>query len=256
MDTDTAVAAAAALVSFAFAASTLERWLTTRSRHELAWSVALVLFSAAAAALWWGAGVGWSGPAFRLFFLLGAILNVPVLALGTVYLLSGPRRGDRVALVTGAVLAFAVGVVVSAPMHAAVPLDRLPRGSEVFDWLPRLLAALASGLGAAVLFGGAVWSIARSRRAPGGTRRAVANVFIAAGTVVLSVGGLFNSVGDEMTAFGVSLVVGVVALFAGFIIATGRSAASVDDDAVTNRLDGWLGPASPPASEPSGRRAA
>src|SRR5437763_1492984 len=44
-----AMAAAATLISLAFALSTWERWLAGRKRQELAWTVALVMF---AGALW------------------------------------------------------------------------------------------------------------------------------------------------------------------------------------------------------------
>ena len=92
MNAETALAAAAALVSLAFAAATYERWGLSRARHEAAWTIALGLFCAAAGALWWGAGIGWTLPAFRIFYLLGAVLNVPILALGTIYLLSSDHR--------------------------------------------------------------------------------------------------------------------------------------------------------------------
>lgn len=253
MDPETAFAAAATLLSGAFAATTFERWRGSRSRHELAWTVALVMFSGAAAALWWGAAMGWSGPAFRTFFLLGAITNVPVLALGTVYLLTPNHRvvADRVAIATAAVLLFATGVLVAAPLTAPIPVEELPRGSDVFGWLPRLLAALASSLGALVLFGGAAWSIVRATRVPGGRRRAVANVFIATGTLILSLGGLFNSVAGEMTAFGLSLVLGAAALFVGFLIATSGRPPRPATDPVTERLDAWLGPPGPPSTSPA-----
>ena len=90
----TALAVAAALVALAFACSTYERWLARRRRHELAWSLALGFFSVAAFALAAGAALGWSEATFKVFYLFGAIVNVPFLALGTVYLLGGQRRGD------------------------------------------------------------------------------------------------------------------------------------------------------------------
>src|ERR1700730_7875522 len=113
-----AVSVGATLVALAFAMSTFERWMARRRRHELAWSGALALFVVAAAALAAGGGRGWDGPTFRTFYLFGAILNVPFLALGTVYLLWGVRAGDRAALGLGLAGAFAVGVVVTAPFTA------------------------------------------------------------------------------------------------------------------------------------------
>src|SRR3954469_10637579 len=115
MTLHTALAVAAALVALAFAMSTFERWLAGRRRHELAWSASLLMFSLASAALAAGAAGGWNGTYFRLFYFFGAIANVPFLALGTIYLLAGPRRGDRWALAIGAFTAFAAGVIAVAP---------------------------------------------------------------------------------------------------------------------------------------------
>lgn len=213
-----ALAAAATLVALAFAASTLERWLAKRRRHELAWTVALFLFAAGSAALWVGAAAGWSAWSFRLFYLFGAVLNVPFLALGTIYLLGGPRRGDVWAAVVTISGAFAAGVIAVAPLHASIPSDRLPRGSEVFGVLPRVLAAVASGVGATVVLGGAVWSAWRLLRRRTGGRLAAANVLIALGTLILGAGGLLNSVVDEMNGFAITLVVGIAVIFAGFLL--------------------------------------
>jgi hypothetical protein len=212
-----ALAAAAALVGLAFALSTYERWLARRRRHELAWSVALAMFALAAGALAAGAGTGWSEPVFRVFFFFGAVANVPFLALGTIYLLAGPRRGDMWAAGIAPAVAFAAGVIATTPLTAPIPTDALiPQGSDVFGPLPRILAAVASGGGALVVFGGALWSAVRYRTG----RMVAANALIAAGTAILSTSGLLNSVADEMTGFAITLVAGIVVLFAGFLVAT------------------------------------
>lgn len=213
-----AVAASAALIALAFALCTWERWLARRRRHELAWTAALLLFSLAAAALGAGVGVGWHEPVFRAFYFLGAIANVPFLALGTIYLLGGPRRGDRWAAGITVAMAFAAGVMAVAPLTSPIPADELiPQGSEVFGALPRVLAAVASAGGALVVFGGAAWSAVRLR---GQRRMVAANLLIAAGTVVLSASGVLNSVADEMTGFAITLVVGISLMFCGFLVAT------------------------------------
>ena len=49
---DAALAATATLVATAFAAAVLERWLVRRRPHELAWTISLLMFAAASAALW------------------------------------------------------------------------------------------------------------------------------------------------------------------------------------------------------------
>jgi MFS family permease len=224
----TALAAGASVVALAFALSTFERWRDRRQPHELAWTIAFALFAAAAACLWLGASDRWTGPLFRLFYLFGAIVNVPVLALGTIYLVGGRRRGDRAAVGVAVFCAFAAGVLVAAPWRHAVPPDRLPQGSEVFGALPRVLAAFASSGGALVVVGGALWSAARDRR------RALANGLIAAGTVVLGAGGVLNSVVGEMNAFAISLLVGVALIFVGFLAATFATAAASTTSSTTS----------------------
>ena len=230
-----ALASGATVIAFAFAGATFERWLRRRRRHELAWSIALALFTCGALSLWAGAAVGWDGVTFRLFYLFGAIVNVPFLALGTVYLLGGRRRGDSWAIAVALACAFAAGVLAVAPLTAPIEPGTLPRGSEVLGPLPRVLAAVASGVGATVVFVGAAWSAARllARRAgpgglPAGSRGlAAGNLLIAAGTAMLSASGLLNSVLGEMQGFAVTLAVGITVLFAGFLVVTtppGRAA--------------------------------
>jgi hypothetical protein len=212
------MASAAALLSFAFALSTLERWLDRRKPHEGAWTVALFLFCAASVALWGGVAFGWNGAWFRLFYLCGAIVNVPYLALGTIYLLSPLGFARRVAVGVHAFAAFSAGVIVVAPLTAPIVADTLPQGSDVFGPLPRVLAGVASGVASLVIVGGAVWSAVRLARRRSTRRLAGANVLIAVGTLILGAGGLLNSVLDEMDGFAISLVVGISVIFAGFLL--------------------------------------
>ena len=95
-------------VSAVFAVQLLGRYAAGgRRNHALKyWGAALVLFSLASAMLVVGAAAGWSPLPFRLFYLFGAVLNVPVLALGSV-MINARSAGTRVAigvsmLVTGA----------------------------------------------------------------------------------------------------------------------------------------------------------
>jgi hypothetical protein len=250
----TALAVAAGLVSLAFACSTFERWLARHRRHELAWSVALGFFSLAAFALAAGAALGWAPLTFRLFYLFGAIVNVPFLALGTVYLLGGERRGDRVAAVVALLCAFAAGVVLTEPLRGPLPVGELAQGSDVFGPGPRIFAAVASGLGALTIFLGAAWSAVRYRRG----RMLWSNVLIALGTLLLSSSGLLNSVLDEMDGFAVTLVAGISVIFAGFLVATGGTrrpappAALTAGSGATTRAPGEG--ASRPSPSGAGRR--
>lgn len=227
---EAALAAAATLVAVAFTFCTLDRWLTRRRRHDIAWTVAMAMFAIASAALWLGSTVGWSGPTFRVFFLFGAILNVPYLALGTVYLFAGQRTGDRVALGLTVLAAFAAGVMTVAPLKAPISGTDLPTGSEVFGALPRILAAVGSGGAALIVLGGAVlslWRVLQGQERSRGRgvaahpkRLALGNGLIAAGTLVLGASGTLNGRLGASTAFAITLTVGITILFAGFLVAT------------------------------------
>jgi MFS family permease len=215
----TALAVTAALVGLAFSFSTYERWLARRRRNELAWSLALGLFSLAAFALAAGSAIGWSQATFRTFYLVGAIANVPVLALGTIYLLAGERRGDWAAVVVVVFTVFAAGVMAVVPFTHAVPRDTLAQGSDVLPVLPRVLAGVGSGGATMVIIGGALYSAWRFRRG----RMLWSNLLIASGAGILAGSGILNSVFDEITGFVVSLALGITVLFAGFLVASTAS---------------------------------
>ncbi|MCE9621152.1 MAG: hypothetical protein K8R99_02280 [Actinomycetia bacterium] len=234
-----ALAAAATLVASAFALSTLDRWLRRRRPHDLAWTVSLALFAFGAGALWWAESVGWGLGVFRVFYLAGAILNVPWLALGTVYLLAdrlpfGKRFADRVRGWLILISGFAVGVVLFAPTRATVTGDELPTGKEVFGVAPRVLAAVGSGLAALIIVAGAVWSVWRPRR--GGSRLTIGNVLIAAGTLVLSASGTLAGRLGKDRAFAVTLLIGICVLFAGFLVATSTRPVRALDQTPTQEL--------------------
>lgn len=216
---EVALAVAAALVAFAATLSALERWLAGRRRYEAAWAVAFGMFAIASAALAAGAGLGWDGSTFRVFYLFGAILNVPVLALGTLMLLASTSVQRVAQRVVALFAALSTGVMMAVPFTDALPADRLVRGSEVLPALPRLLAAAASSIGTLVVAGGAIRSALRIGRSPGGRRRATGNVLIATGALVTGASGLANSVLGEMVAFALFLAVGVTVIFVGYLVA-------------------------------------
>ncbi len=213
----------ATAVATLFAQATGVRYSRTKSPHQGAWTFALALFALASAALATAASTGWDRGTFRAFYLLGAVLNVPWLALGTVYLLWGRRVGDRVR--TGLILftGFAFGVMLAAPLHGTILRDGgIPVGKDHFGVLPRVLAGVGSGLGAVVVFGGAAYSAVRfaRRRAPGMGFLAGGNALIALGTLVLSSGGLLQGVVGQDQAFTISLATGIVVVYAGFVVAS------------------------------------
>jgi hypothetical protein len=218
----------ATAVATVFAQATGLRWVRTRAPHQGAWTVALIMYALASAALATGESNGWDGGTYRAFYLFGAVLNVPWLAVGTVFLLGGRRAGRAAvaALLVGS--GFALGVLATVPLRAPVAAAAgIPTGNEHFDALPRALAGVGSGAGALVVLGGAVWSAVRARRRRGSdaTRLVVANVLIALGVLANSSGGLLQGVVGHDEGFAVALVSGIVVIYAGFLVATSSPSA-------------------------------
>jgi len=223
----TGLAFLATAIASLFAEATFVRWSERRTAHLAAWTIALAMFAGASAALAVGVSTGWDDATFRVFYLLGAVLNVPWLAFGTVCLLAAGSHDTLVRRTRAGLVFFtglAVGVLASAPMEP-VSGTTIPVGSDVFGAFPRVLAAVGSGVGAIVILGGACWSAlryARDREAPGRARLAGANALIALGILVLSSGGLVQGAVGHDEAFTASLAVGIAVIYAGFLTAEGR----------------------------------
>lgn len=223
----------ATAVATLFAQATAVRWSRGRQPYQGAWAVALALFALACAALATGASTGWDEGTFRAFYLLGAIVNVPWLALGTVYLLAGAGAGRVGRTVLLLFTGLATGVMLATPVHGAIAPGTIPVGKEHLDALPRVLAGIGSGAGALVVFVGAAWSAVRVARRRGPAGLAIGNGLIAAGTLVLSSGGLAQGVLGHDESFALSLAVGISVIYAGFAIASSRPAAAGAQPAVS-----------------------
>jgi len=224
----TGLAFFATAIATVFAQATAVRWSRTRAPHQGAWAFALALFALASAALATGSGTGWDGGVFRVFYLFGAILNVPWLALGTIYLLGGRRLGARVKAGLLVFTGLAIGTMLSTPIHGVIePNGPIPVGKDHFDALARILAAVGSGVGALVVFGGAAWSAVRFARSrtPGHGALAAGNALIATGTLILSSGGLLQGAVGHDESFTISLALGITVIYAGFVVASGRAPA-------------------------------
>ena len=214
----------ATVIASLFAQSMLVRFTQGHKPQNRAWAIALAMFALASAALSTGLSTGWDQGTFRVFFLFGAVLNVPWMAMGTVYLFAAPNTARRVCWGLVLFSGFAAGVLLSAPM-AAVHGTAIPVGKDVFGALPRILAAVGSGVAAVVIIGGAVLSatrFARDRSVPGNGRLAAANTLIAVGTLVLSSGGLVQGVVGHDESFTLSLAVGISIIYGGFVLASSR----------------------------------
>ena len=211
----------ATAIATLFAQATLVRATRDHRPQDRAWTIALAFVALASAALATGASTGWDNGTFRVFYLLGAVLSVPWLALGTVYLLARlefARRAERILIFASGL---AAGVLLAAPMRT-VHGTAIPVGKDVFDAFPRVLAGIGNGVGAIVILVGALvsaWRYGRDRATAGNGRRACSNLLVALGTLVLSSGGLLQGIAGKDEAFVISLAAGVSVIYAGFLTA-------------------------------------
>src|SRR6266545_7083356 len=101
----------AAAIALVFAVRLTQRYMSRRRSYEGIWAVALFMYAAASFAMFLGVVAGWSATEFRVYWLLGAVLNVPYLFLGEAYLLG--RFGWRASAVAiGVVILMTVFVVI------------------------------------------------------------------------------------------------------------------------------------------------
>jgi hypothetical protein len=211
----------AGALSLIFSALVAYQWSRRRGPHQAAWAAALLMFALASFAAGMGMVAGWAPIWFRIYYLFGAIINVPFLALGTVYLL-GPRPvGHVLALLLIAAAIFAAGAVFSTEVNsAALVVSGIPSAADVLgpDVLPRDLSRYYSFGGFFVVVAGALWSAWRLARGRDEQLRslAVGNLLIAGGTIVVAAASGLARFGQG-AVFAVGLLVGVSIMFAGFL---------------------------------------
>ena len=214
----------AAAVAIVFAGLVARQYAARRRPYQLAWAIALAMYAAASLAVVFGVSGGWTSGEFQVYWALGAVLNVPILAGGELMLLVHNRTVHAAIWI---VLVFLTAYTVSVLRAAEIAdlAEDLPSGKDVFGdgsaahRLPQLIS-IPSYL---VLLGGALWSAWRMRGRPELRERFVGTLLIALGaTVIAGFGSAFAALGD-LAAFSLALAAGISTMFAGFLWA-GRPA--------------------------------
>jgi len=203
-----------------FAAVVAGRFARTRRPAFAVWTIGLLIFSAAAAFQAAGEANGFSQVTFRGFYLLGGVLGVIYLALGTIFLLA-PRR---VAWVCAAILA-AVTVILAVDA-AVIPVDtaQLTKASGVLGGAIQSGTVLFIGvvflniIGTVVLVAGSAWSAYRFWRDHAGLDRVVCNVLLTAGALVIAYAfSAAKTLGISLSVLGAYEAVGIALMFGGFL---------------------------------------
>ena len=213
-------AIAASLLSALFGVVVFTRFLATRRPAFAAWTAGLAVFAAAAGCQAVGEHSGFSTPIFRAFYLLGGVLGVIWLSMGTLFLLAPLRVAARACAI------LAIVTVVLAVDAAVVPVDasRLGTATGVLGGaiahgsLLQLGAVILNILGTLILVGGSAWSAYRLIRDHGGVDRVVCNVLLTVGAFVIAGGfSAAKLAGGSLDTLGLYEAVGIGVMFAGFL---------------------------------------
>jgi hypothetical protein len=215
------LATVASVLSAAFAVVVAIRFTRTRRPAFAVWTVGLFIFAGAAAFQAAGEAGGFDQVTFRGFYLLGGVLGVIYLALGTIFLLA-PRR---VAWVSAAVLVvITLGLAIDA---AVVPVDAAKLGTAkgvlgdaIQHGTPLYIGVVSLNIvGTVILVGGSAWSAFRFFRERAGLDRVVCNVLLTAGALVIAFGfSTAKTLGiSSLDVLGAYEAAGIALMFAGFL---------------------------------------
>jgi uncharacterized membrane-anchored protein YitT (DUF2179 family) len=211
---------AAALIALVFAAFLVRQFASRRRPYQAAWAVALAMYAAASFAMFLGVLDGWTTGEYRVFWLFGAILNVPFLMMGELYLLIKRRTvADLLLVILLFLSAFATSQVRTASLTVAALSKDLPLGKDVFGdgALPYRLAQLYAYPAYMVLVAGCLWSAWRMRGREELADRFFGTLGIAAGATIVAIASGVGAGLDVVPLFSVGLALGVAVMFWGFL---------------------------------------
>lgn len=216
----------AAAVSAAFSFLLLRQWATRRRLPQLAWGVAMGMFAVASLTVALGIGSGWDVFTYKMFWLFGALLTVPWLALGSVALVSKRPVALAALAAVGLLSLYGVFSVLATGVHrAALITDSIPRGRDAWGRGSHqvLLARYYSIIAWIVVVGIAFWSSQPRKGVRPPAERVRGNLLIAAGVSIVAIGGFALGRVGRGAAFSVTLAIGVTVMFLGFLFASRAS---------------------------------
>ena len=218
---------AAAAIAAAFGGVLLRRFASRHRPHEGVWTVALFMYAGASFAMFLGVVSGWTPGAYRVYWLLGAALNVAFLAVGEVYLLARSRMVGHLALTTVVVVSILSTVVVwSSELNARFLEEVLPLGKEVWGTgAGAYRLSWISWVGYVGLLAGLVWSAYRMRGDAAARSRTAGVLIIAAGATIVAIGSGVGAGFEVVPLFSTALAFGIAVMFWGFLRTTVKASA-------------------------------
>ena len=213
---------ATAVLGFIFFGLVLRQYLARRKLHQLAWSIGLLFYAAAAVMEAWSeAAKRWDPAVYRGYIVLAASL-VGFLGLGTLYLVARRPRWGHVylAFVLACMAAFFAGsfttTLVTSKLVPGITVGGQALGASLS--FPRVMSLPINITGTVLLVGGAALSVWRFARRREFVYRMWANVLIVAGALLIAFVGSRARLGSTAGLY-VGEMVASVLMLAGFLMA-------------------------------------
>jgi nucleoside 2-deoxyribosyltransferase len=221
----TSLAVIAGIVATGFTLDLAASAIRRRRPHVTAYTAGMAAFATATWALAAGDLTGWTETSYRIFFLFGTVINVMLLAVGSMFLVAGKRWGHVFFIITGAISAMATTLITTVPFVKELPTSGVPDdmwGPDV-QFGPTLFAVIGGAVGGTTIIVLGLVSIVRFWRS---NRRIVwGNLLIVAGTLAASTGGTQLGFLDETATFELSLMLAASLIWAGYRVTSGARAA-------------------------------
>ena len=225
------ISCTAGLAATLFAADLWRDYSRKPRPHVAAYGAGITMFALATWALFIGVTFAWSGATYRIFFLFGAVLNIPVLALGSMFLVVGRRAGHAMTIFIGGLTAIATTLTLTVPFENPLPDGGIPEDVFSLGFSPRLFAIIGGALGSTILI---ILSLVSLFRFWNRNRPIVwGNALILAGVAAAAWGGTGLALGDG-GGFALSLLIAVTLIWAGYRVASGHRPDGVSESKEAN----------------------
>jgi len=226
----------AAVIALVFAFALVQRLARRWRWHEAVWTVALLMYSAASLATTLGVAGGWTTNEYRVYWLLGAVLNVPFLAQGEAYLILRRRAVAHALLVVLVALSVVAAIVVwTSPVNPEELARALPLGNQAWQEsrLPYHLRWL-SWIGYIALVVGLFWSARTMGSSPELRSRTGGVLVIALGATIVAIGSGVGAGLDVVPLFAIGLAAGIAVMFWGFLLSSRPMRQSVSAESISS----------------------
>lgn len=163
----------------------------------------------------WVGLFGWSEPAFKAWYVLGAMLGGFPLAQGSVYLMFKSRTATIMMMVVVAIIIAGSTLVVLSPIdYSLVEPTRLTGKVLVWKYV-RLITPVVNIYAFIFLVGGAIHSALQYRKDGQSGKRFWGNILIALGGLLPGIGGSFTKFGYTEVLYVMELL-GIILIYAGY----------------------------------------